>query len=158
YDENGEVVSIRLWDPATGKERRHIRTRGGLVRSLAFTADGKRLISGGGESIIRLWDVATGEERAPAAGHDAVVWWLALAPDGKTLAYSGKDIGLYDMARGREVGRLAGHHWSAAFSPDGKTLAGGHGVKAINLWDVADRRLARRLEIYLKPTGGNWVT
>src|SRR5947209_2001536 len=54
---------IRLWDPATGTERRrlagHKRGLLSLGPSLALSRDGKTLASGGGaDHTIRLWDVA----------------------------------------------------------------------------------------------------
>ena len=141
HDEK-QAVAIRLWDPATGKERRQMQMKDawGLPGSLAFTADGQTLVSGGSDSVIRLWDPATGLEKSPAAGLPGPVWHLAVSPDGKTLAYSTRGIALWDLAAGREVGTLPGHHWSFAFSPDGKTLAGGNDVNALNVWDVAGQR------------------
>ncbi len=156
YDEKGEVEYLRFWDPAAGKSGRHIKSDSGLVESLAFTADGKTLVSGGRRSVIRLWDAATGEERSPR-GHRGPVWCLAVSPDGKTLAYSDKEIRLFDLAARREAGTLPGHHWSFAFSPDGRTLAGGSGVNAVNVWDVAGRRLLRRPESDPKKDGLEWV-
>jgi RNA polymerase sigma factor (sigma-70 family) len=154
FDEKGEVEYIRLWDPATGKSRRHVEGHWGLVQSLTFTADGKTLLSGGRDSVIRLWDPATLKERTPAGGHQTVVWWLALSPDGKTLAYpDGNSVRLWDMVAGRAAGTLPGHHGHGVFSPDGKTLAGGGDPNRINVWDVARRRLARRLEVDLKKGG-----
>jgi WD40 repeat protein len=71
---------------------------------------------------------------------------MAQSPDGRTLALSRGNwdsIQLWDWAAGRASGTIPGGHSSFAFSPDGKTLAGiGNGV---NLWDVAGRRLVRRL-------------
>src|SRR6516164_8066725 len=79
---------------------------------------------------------------------DIAVWRLALSPDGKTLAYSGQEsVHLWDMATGRENGKLPGHHWSLTFSPDAKTLAGGIDFNTVNIWNMADRRVVRRLEI-----------
>jgi RNA polymerase sigma factor (sigma-70 family) len=156
YDEKGEVEYIRFWDSTTGEERSHIGGSMGLIRSLAFTADGKTLIGGGG-GIVHLWDVSSGEERPPAKGNDTVVWALAVSPDGKTLAYGGTDVHLWDISRAHEVGTLPGHHWSFAFSPDGQRLAGGSGVNFVNLWDVPGRRLVRRLETDLKKDGLKWV-
>jgi WD40 repeat protein len=72
---------------------------------------------------------------------------MALAPHGRTLAFGGWDwdmIRLWDRTSGHEAGSIPGSHSSFAFSPDGKTLAGiGNEV---NLWDVASRRLVRRLQ------------
>lgn len=33
----------------------------GLIRSLAFTKDGRQIVSAGDDKVIRVWDVATGE-------------------------------------------------------------------------------------------------
>jgi RNA polymerase sigma factor (sigma-70 family) len=158
YDEKVDAEYVRLWDAATGKERRHIRATWGLTESLAFTPDGKTLISGGRDSVIRLWDAATGEDRSPAPGLDGPVWCLAVAPDGKTLAYSDREVRLWDLAARRPAGALpGGHHWSFTFSPDGKALAGGSGENVVNVWDVAGRRLLRRLETDVKKEGLKWV-
>ena len=53
-----------LWDVATGKEIQAFRGHAAAVRTLALTADGRRLFTGGnGEGDpMRLWDVATGLE------------------------------------------------------------------------------------------------
>jgi RNA polymerase sigma factor (sigma-70 family) len=155
-----QAVAIRVWDPATGKELRQMQMKGiwGMAQSLAFTADGKTLISGGGDSVIRLWDPATGLEKSPVAGLPGGVWHIAVSPDGKTLAYPANGITLWDLAAGRELGTLPGHHWSFAFSPDSKILAGGSDTNALNLWDVAGRRLLRRVEIDKQKEGLEWAT
>src|SRR5262249_41038928 len=125
------------------------------VESLAFTADGRTLVSGGRNSVIRLWDTAKGQERAPATGLQGPVECMAQSPDGRLLAFSdGRDIQLWDRTAGLEAGTIRGHHWSFAFSPDGKLLAGGTGLSTINLWNVADRRLIRWLQSDPKKSDG----
>jgi RNA polymerase sigma factor (sigma-70 family) len=157
FDEKGETGYIRLWDPAAGKERLQFRSTWGAEHCLAFTPDGKTLVSGGGDSIIHLWDPASGEECSPVKGHEVAVWCLALSPDGKTLAYSGQGVRLWDLAIGREVGVLPGHHWSFVFSPDGKYMAGGSGVDVIHVWDVAQRKLVRKIQMDPKKEHLQWV-
>src|SRR5262249_5688010 len=50
-------TTVRLWDPATGKELA-LLTDEGEARALAFASDGKTLASGGtGSSGARLWDL-----------------------------------------------------------------------------------------------------
>jgi RNA polymerase sigma factor (sigma-70 family) len=155
-----QVVAIRVWDPATGKELRQMQMTGiwGMAQSLAFTADGKTLISGGGDGVIRLWDPATGLEKSPVAGLPGGVWHIAVSPDGKTLAYPAHGIALWDLSAGREIGTLPGHHWSFAFSPDSKTLAGGSDTSALNVWDVPGQRLLRRLELDKQKERLKWAT
>jgi WD40 repeat protein len=55
---------------------------------VAYSPDGKRLLTGGQDMTVRLWDVATGQELCRLRGHKAVVWSVAFSPDGR-LALSG---------------------------------------------------------------------
>src|SRR4051812_13691687 len=73
---------------------------GGVVRSLAFSPDGKLLASAGHDRLVSLWSVATGKELARCAGHEADVTCVSWSPDGRTLV-SGADDGtvrLWDAA------------------------------------------------------------
>jgi WD40 repeat protein len=72
---------------------------------------------------------------------------LAFSPDGKTLAsaagFGESDIRLWDVATGKEIGRLEGHKsWvgSLVFWPDGKKLASTSADQTIRIWDVASRQ------------------
>jgi tetratricopeptide (TPR) repeat protein len=62
------------------------------VLCLAFSPDGKRLASGGGEDVhIKLWDTTTGQEVFTLRGHKAGVLSVAFSPDGQRLASSSID-------------------------------------------------------------------
>src|SRR5262249_45042491 len=50
---------VRLWDPATGKESRHLKGHTGGVQAVAFSADGKHLLTGSHDQTLRLWETAT---------------------------------------------------------------------------------------------------
>jgi hypothetical protein len=88
-----------------------------------------------------------------------MVFAVAFHPDGTRLATAGQDqaVWLWDLERGEEVARLAGHTdyvWSLAFSPDGATLASGSGDFTVHLWDTAPlktRYQARREAAALRP-------
>ena len=56
--------------------------QGYTTNTLAFSPDGKRLVSGSMDNSIRLWDVETGVEQAILSGHVADVNALAFATDG----------------------------------------------------------------------------
>ena len=69
YSPDGKLVAsasqeIRIWDAGTGKPLRALHGHDALwyVRAVAFTPDGKQLVSGGGDNTIRVWDVATEKE------------------------------------------------------------------------------------------------
>jgi WD40 repeat protein len=54
----GGQECVYLWNTVTGKQRRRFAGHGGEVTALAFTADGRRLISGSADGTGLVWDVA----------------------------------------------------------------------------------------------------
>jgi RNA polymerase sigma factor (sigma-70 family) len=156
---------IALRDVNGGKARR-IKAPG--IWTVAFSPDGKTLISGHLGGMIRLWDAATGKENTPVGGNQRI-GELTLAPDGRTLAflrdvdprYGDPEIRLWDMANGRDIGALHAvkdsDERSLAFAPDGKSLMA-VGPGAILVWDVGARKLLRRLEHERKGDHDYFVT
>ncbi len=119
---------------------------GNTLRAVAFSPDGKRLLSGGEGPTLKLWDVGSGTLRASLDGPGSPVYKLAFSPDGKTIASGSLDgtVTLQDVETGREISRQAGHLGSIrglAFSPDGATLAVGALQGDVRIWDVTGGRV-----------------
>ena len=55
------------------------------VSSVAFSPDGKQVVSGSSDKTVRLWDAATGALQQTLAGHSDWVWSVAFSPDGKYI-------------------------------------------------------------------------
>ena len=118
-----------------------------IVRSIAFSPDGKSLAAVSADVTILLWDPASGEERRRIdAGRQLDL--LAYSPDGKTIAATSVDgtIHLWDSATGKEQRQLSGHKKASrhiAYSPDGKLLATSMPDGTIRLWDVTTGQQVR---------------
>jgi WD40 repeat protein len=85
------VGEIKLWDVSTGKVLRTLRGHAGMIRSLAFSSDGKILASCArvGEGKVKLWDVAAGTELATLTPEVEIADSVAFAPKEATIAVGG---------------------------------------------------------------------
>ena len=110
YSPNGHRIavasSIGIWiyNAHTFAEVALLTGHTSYVNSVAFSADSKKLVSGGEDGTARLWDVQTGQLLRTYEGHKAVakafhrnegqavpVKSVAFSPDGKTIASGGDD-------------------------------------------------------------------
>lgn len=58
---------------------------------MAFSPDGRGVVSGGEDYVIKLWDVATGDCLKILEGHSQIVWSVAFGQDGQMLASCSED-------------------------------------------------------------------
>ena len=108
-----------------GQEPTSLRGHGSDVTGLAFTIDGRFLVSCSSDKTVRLWDFTEGRELACYRRHEHSVRSVAFSPDGSRLASAGADgtVRLGDTHGAQETGRLRGHVGevtSLAFSLDGR--------------------------------------
>lgn len=120
----------------------------GSVRSVAFSPDGKYVISGGGDTVLVL-EVATGLAVAHLRQRD-LVYSVAVSPDGTQVASGGPEmaVSVWDLATSRLIQRLPKEDgvYVVSFSPDGKYLAAG-GEQAITIWETATGSQMARLKV-----------
>lgn len=140
------------------------------IYSLAFSPDGRVLVSGSGDKSARVWDMETGKciyhlliedvtiaENGPM---DAGVTSVSVSPDGVLLAAGSLDtvVRIWDARTGQLLDKLRGHKdsvYSVAFSPDGAFLVSGSLDKTLKMWDLTtlDRSGAAGAHTVVKEDG-----
>jgi WD40 repeat protein len=86
---------LRLYDRATGQLllefARHQHAR---VTAIAYSPDGRTLVTGDSDHLVRLWEIASGKECGRFWGHDGEVLCVAFSEDGRTVVSGSSDTSL----------------------------------------------------------------
>lgn len=111
------------------------------VHSVAFSPDGRTILSGDSKTLI-LWDVATGKALRKFTGAKDDIRSAAFSPDGSTVLSGdgGGELKLWDTDTGEVLHSLRRHSDgipSVAFSPDGATVLSGSFDGTLKLSDIA---------------------
>ena len=122
-----------------------------LIHSVAFSPDGRQVLSGSEDQTVKLWDVATGRLVRTFTGHTQQVLCVAFSPDGRHVLSGSWDnsLKLWNSATGQIVHTFEGHSrkiLSAAFSNDGGYVLSGSLDKTVKLWDARTGKLVRTFE------------
>ncbi len=134
---------------------------GGQVLFLAYSADGKSLVSAAADGTVSLWDTATNKERRSFKSRFLGAQSIVVTPDGTALALVGEDLEVqfWDTASGRLKRQLPGPQTAfttVAFSPDAKALALVGQDQTLKLWDTATGHDTLILQGLPPPNGGNF--
>jgi WD40 repeat protein len=111
YDPERQETLVGLLDTTTGRVLCRHGVHRGAIGAVAFSADGKLIVSGGSsdeDNSIHLWEAATGRLIRRFQGHHGCVWGLTFAADGLTVASGAGDssILLWDITGRQENGKL----------------------------------------------------
>jgi hypothetical protein len=149
-----DYTAVRLWDLATGKERRRLEGFAPALFPVAVSPDGRWLAAWSPEEVLGLWDLRVGKLVRELQDHPGASLLLAFSPDGRSLITSGQDERpcLWEVASGKMRCRFGGDLITdrVAFSPDGHTLAAAPSRGPISFWDVGTGRpVGQRGEAHL---------
>ena len=130
--------SVFLWEQSRGEEVAHI-TQNGPVHSVAFSPDGRWVVSGGCDKInpqnnrcpegtARVWEASTGRELGHET-HDSWINSIVFSANGKYVVSASDDgtARVWEAATGKEVARVVNNSSvnSVALSPDGRWVVSG---------------------------------
>jgi WD40 repeat protein len=170
---------IRLWDAASGSEVGLLKQSSAMSCSLAFSGDGRQLVSAHFGSNALLWDLRRQATVREFEGHRCCISSLSLAPDGKTLVSGGasvrfigsgtgcggrvielgpgvtvdKSLRRWDVATAKQLGivREAGSVFNLSHSPDGQAIAVASD-QGLSVWGVGGRELTKTRTLTQQPT------
>lgn len=131
--------AARIWETETGKQvhqfgesqsspREHASLSEEVVfrapfyiESVAFTPDGRAILTGGNDGTLRLWDIATQRVVQQYHGHTSVIWSVAFSPDGNLLVTASNDgtTRLWEIGTGSQLCQMISFsdgHWAVVDS------------------------------------------
>lgn len=102
----GGSSDIKIWDTATGRTLRTLTGHTGKVRSVRFTPDANRIVSGSADATIKVWEVTTGRQVLDIQGwaaREGGIRSVAFSPDGSRIVTGGSELRMYDVTTAEEV-------------------------------------------------------
>src|ERR1043166_5680910 len=92
---------VQIFHTRTGERRLWLVGHPGVIKSLAFSTDGRLFFSGSADRIVRVWDTSTKTLLFSLEGHTDAVESLEPSQDGRTLISRSENEGIvWDIQRG----------------------------------------------------------
>lgn len=143
------IGDTKIFDAKTYECVKTLNTKGdGMQIYLAYSPDGKYIISSSGGKTIQMWDVEKGECVKTLEASAGSVSCLAYSPDGKYIVSGSNqphsktpdnNVRIWNAETGKCIKTLEGHTKgvrSVAFSPDGKYVVSGSNDNTIKIWEI----------------------
>ncbi|HEY1378608.1 MAG TPA: c-type cytochrome domain-containing protein [Gemmataceae bacterium] len=141
---------VRVWDilppvndggliKVAAKLEQTVEDHADWVLGVAFSPDGRRLVTGSRDKTAKVWDLAKKEVTATFPEHQAAVYGVAVRADGKTAVTVGADksLRLWKEEDGKPIRAVGGHGdevYRVVSNPAAVVLATASADKTVRLW------------------------
>lgn len=127
---------------------------GANISALAFSPDGKYLVSASEDATLKLWDPNSGAEIRTLRGHSNLVTALAVNADGSEIASASLDhtLRVWNAANGETLASFRGSTpavYLLKITPDSSSLVTAETVAAgtvLRIWDIKSGRQVRAIQ------------
>jgi len=139
------------WQRQLHQELRTLRGHRASLLAVAYSPDGKQIVTGGADNTAWVWDVATGKPVLPLRGHSGPIRSVAFSTNGQRIVTGSWDgtAKVWKGSGSAEPLTLTGHTssvFSVAFSPDGQKVVTGSLDQTVRVWDAWTGSQLRKLE------------
>jgi hypothetical protein len=146
FDARGQAYNrlrLSFLGPGHVPTLRAILGHAGPVWSVAFSPDGKQVVTASFDKTARVWSAFDGKPIAVLKGHADSVSSAAFSTDGKQVVTASTDntARVWSASDGKPIAVLKGHAQvvnSAAFSPDGKQVITASWDNTARVWSASD--------------------
>ena len=151
--------NIILWDISKDKLYKTFNYLDAMtsvgIKVVAFSPDGKKILSGSCDATLALWDIETGNIIKYFKGHRNCITSAVFTTDGKNILSGGEDntMKLWDVATGQTLKTFEGHSdriTSVCLSPDNKFAVSSSADNKMILWDLKSGNEIVDIFTYLK--------
>ena len=149
----GYTPAIRVWELATGKEKAPLDGHKQWARRIAFTPDGKTLVTGGNDSFALVRDWPSGKAiRTIELGRTGVSD-MHISGDGRRLEilfWGEQALSFFDLTTGKPIPALQDGHranvYGIAVAPDGSLISYGRDA-TVRTWDLATGKVTAQIRV-----------
>jgi WD40 repeat protein len=133
---------LHVWDVATGRELRCLRTDDDPVVSVAWSPAGDRIASGSRDRTVRIWEAQTGTQLRCLRGHEGGVYSLAWSAMGERIVSGSFDgsVRVWDADAGKQLRCMSGHEsgvMNVAWSATGDRIVSRSDDGVVRVWESA---------------------
>jgi WD40 repeat protein len=139
----------RVWDVNTGKVLLQLKGHT-KVASVAWSKDGKYILTAGFDRKLILWDATTGKQVKTITDSPSLIYAVAFTPDGKKAVTGAgeRTARVWDLETGKQTASNSDHGSgvrSVVVTPDGKTFITACFDGGVRLIEVETGKLVRRM-------------